>query len=52
MSEDKKQPPAYKGRLDVALWKNHSEKAGKYYTLDIGGVIRVNLFENKPKEKE
>jgi len=45
-STGKKQPVA-KGRLDVALWQNHSEKAGVYYVVDIGGVLKIPLFISK-----
>ena len=47
-STGKKQPVA-KGRLDVALWQNHSEKVdgGVYYVVDIGGVIKIPIFVSK-----
>lgn len=44
--------PAYRGKLDVALWRKDDKNGNTYYTMKIGNI--ANLFqvtEKVPVEK-
>ncbi len=49
MTEGKEgRKPDFKGKVDVAAWKNKTKEGDDYLALTIGGV-RINLFKNEPK---
>lgn len=43
--------PDFTGNLPVAAWKNTTKDGETYLSVVIGGVLKMNLFKNKPKPK-
>lgn len=49
--EQTSKAPDFKGKIDVAIWKNKTKDGRDYLTVNFGG-LRVPCWENKPKGGE